>query len=187
MPQSLSFGFSLSSAVRKSLRVALSALGLLLFTVQSDARTNRQLPQKPAPGSQITQVITPLELDKVIERELAGGQKHGYQITLSEGQYARVSVDPQGIDLAIRMFGLDGKQIAVFDSETLVMSLWAVSDQVTRELMTGYYADLKKGLGRGEALRQVQLGMLKRRNRQHPFYWASFIQAGEWANLEGKR
>jgi CHAT domain-containing protein/tetratricopeptide (TPR) repeat protein len=72
-------------------------------------------------------------------------------------------------------------------AETLVMSLWPVSDYVTRELMTDYYSGLKKGLGRGEALRQAQLTMMKRKGRQHPFYWASFIQAGEWANLDGKR
>jgi CHAT domain-containing protein/lipopolysaccharide biosynthesis regulator YciM len=72
-------------------------------------------------------------------------------------------------------------------AETLVMSLWPVSDYVTREMMTGYYQNLKQGQGRGAALRQVQLGMLKRKGREHPFYWASFIQSGEWANLNGKR
>lgn len=72
-------------------------------------------------------------------------------------------------------------------TETLVMSLWPVSDYVTRELMIAYYKGLKQRLGRGESLRQVQLSMLKRRGREHPFYWASFIQSGEWANLEGKR
>jgi hypothetical protein len=41
--------------------------------------------------------------------------------------------------------------------------------------------------GRGKALRQAQLTMLKRKGRQHPFYWASFIQCGEWANLDGER
>lgn len=72
-------------------------------------------------------------------------------------------------------------------AETVVMSLWPVSDYATRELMTSYYKGLKKGLGRGEALRQTKLAMLKRRDRQHPFYWASFIQSGEWAGLDGKR
>lgn len=72
-------------------------------------------------------------------------------------------------------------------AETLVMSLWPVSDETTRELMTSYYTGLRKGLGRGEALRQTQLAMLARKGRQHPFYWASFIQSGEWANLDGKR
>jgi CHAT domain-containing protein/Tfp pilus assembly protein PilF len=72
-------------------------------------------------------------------------------------------------------------------AETLVMSLWPVSDYVTREMMTEYYTGLKKGLGRGEALRQAELAMLRHKGRQHPFYWASFIQSGEWANLDGQR
>ena len=72
-------------------------------------------------------------------------------------------------------------------TETLVTSLWPVSDFVTREMMTSYYQGLKQGQGRGEALRQAQLSMLRRKTRQHPFYWAGFIQFGEWANLEGKR
>jgi CHAT domain-containing protein len=72
-------------------------------------------------------------------------------------------------------------------AESVVMSMWPVSDYVTRELMTNYYKNLKNGMGRGEALRQVQLEMIKRPNRRHPFYWASFIQSGEWANLDGHR
>jgi CHAT domain-containing protein len=54
-------------------------------------------------------------------------------------------------------------------------------------MMTAYYQNLKQGSGRGEALRQVQLGMLHHKGREHPFYWAGFIQSGEWANLNGKR
>lgn len=72
-------------------------------------------------------------------------------------------------------------------AESLVMSLWPISDYPTRQLMTGYYRNLKQGMGRGEALRQVQLDMVKKNPNLHPFYWANFIQAGEWANLEGKR
>jgi CHAT domain-containing protein len=84
------------------------------------------------------------------------------------------------------VFGLR-RAFVLAGAETLVMSLWPVSDYVTRELMTGYYQNLKQGLGRGAALRQVQLDMLQRKGRSHPFYWASFIQAGEWANLDGNR
>lgn len=85
--------------------------------------------------------------------------------------------------------GVYGLRRAFFlaGTESLVMSLWPISDYVTRELMTEYYTGLKKGLGRGEALRQAQLAMMKQKGRQHPFYWASFIQSGEWANLDGKR
>jgi CHAT domain-containing protein len=85
--------------------------------------------------------------------------------------------------------GVYGLRRSVFlaGAETLVMSLWPVSDYVTREMMAAYYTGLRNGLGRGEALREVQLSMLKRKNRSHPFYWASFIQAGEWAALDGRR
>jgi len=41
-------------------------------------------------------------------------------------------------------------------------------------------------MGSGEALRRVQLEMLKRNRRLHPFYWANFIHSGEWASLDGK-
>ena len=72
-------------------------------------------------------------------------------------------------------------------SESLVMTLWAVSDASSRETMAAYYAGLRAGLGRGDALRQAKLEMLKRTDRRHPFYWASFIQSGEWASLDGRR
>jgi CHAT domain-containing protein len=72
-------------------------------------------------------------------------------------------------------------------AESLVMSLWPASDNATRKLMASYYRNLKQGMGRGESLRLVQLDMLKSSPRLHPFYWANFIQSGEWANLDGKR
>jgi CHAT domain-containing protein/Tfp pilus assembly protein PilF len=72
-------------------------------------------------------------------------------------------------------------------AESLVMSLWPISDFTTRTLMTSYYQNLKQGMGRGEALRQVQLDMLKKNPKLHPFYWANFIQSGDWGDLEGRR
>jgi CHAT domain-containing protein len=72
-------------------------------------------------------------------------------------------------------------------AETQVMSLWPVSDEGTQKLMVAYYERLRAGKGRGEALRHVQLNMLGSKTRKHPFFWASFIQSGEWANLRGKR
>jgi CHAT domain-containing protein len=72
-------------------------------------------------------------------------------------------------------------------TESLVMSLWPVNDSIARETMVAYYAGLRAGLGRGDALRLSKLTMLNRKVRQHPFYWASFIQSGEWANLDDRR
>jgi CHAT domain-containing protein len=79
------------------------------------------------------------------------------------------------------------RALVLAGAETQMMSLWPVSDEGTRDLMVAYYKALQAGQGRGESLRQVQLQMLTRSNRQHPFYWASFIQSGEWASLDGKR
>ncbi len=79
------------------------------------------------------------------------------------------------------------RALVLAGSESQVMSLWAVSDWGTRDLMVDYYRALQQGQGRGEALRQVQLRMLRSKNRQHPYYWAGFIQSGEWGNLDGKR
>lgn len=79
------------------------------------------------------------------------------------------------------------RALVLAGTESQLMSLWPVSDRSTRDLMIGYYKLLTKGQGRGEALRQVQLEMLRNKSHRHPYYWASFIQTGEWANLEGKR
>ncbi len=84
------------------------------------------------------------------------------------------------------VFGLR-RAFVLAGAESMVMSLWQVSDYTTREMITAYYTGLKNGRGRGEALRQAELAMLKRKGREHPFYWASFIESGEWANLNGQR
>jgi CHAT domain-containing protein len=79
------------------------------------------------------------------------------------------------------------RALVLAGSETQVLSLWPVLDNRTVSLMAGYYGRLMKGEGRSEALRQIQLEMLKDVKLRHPHYWGSFIQAGEWANLDGQR
>jgi CHAT domain-containing protein/Tfp pilus assembly protein PilF len=78
------------------------------------------------------------------------------------------------------------RALVLAGSESQVMSLWKVSDEGTQELMTEYYTRLQRGEGRTEALRQVQLEMIRGEKRKHPFYWASFIQSGAWTTLDGK-
>ncbi|MDX6270948.1 MAG: hypothetical protein QOD28_2171 [Acidobacteriota bacterium] len=99
------------------------------------------------------------------------------------------------------------RALVLAGSESQVMSLWQVSDAATRDLMKAYYTRLQRGEGRTEALRQVQLEMLKGAtkvqdgaqertllgavvgkaqavNYSHPYYWASFIQSGAWSGVE---
>ena len=99
------------------------------------------------------------------------------------------------------------RALVLAGSESQVMSLWQVADAATRDLMTAYYRLLLAGEGRTEALRQVQLEMLKgagpaqagsRRgvgaelgaaqvtDRRHPYYWAAFIQSGDWRGMQAQ-
>ncbi|MGB8511034.1 MAG: tetratricopeptide repeat protein [Pyrinomonadaceae bacterium] len=78
------------------------------------------------------------------------------------------------------------RALVLAGAESELMSLWPVSDEATGELMSEYYKRLKAGEGRTEALRQVQLKMLRSKDRTHPYFWASFIPVGDWRSLDGK-
>jgi CHAT domain-containing protein/Tfp pilus assembly protein PilF len=67
--------------------------------------------------AQEAQEVEVLEQGKPIERELAGGQSHTYQIGLAEGDYLMVVVEQRGIDVAVKMLGPEGKQILEIDAE----------------------------------------------------------------------
>src|SRR5262249_2630985 len=59
-----------------------------------------------------------LEPGKPLERELAGGQVHSYQLTLAADQYLRLVVDQRGIDVVVKLFGPDEKELLEVDSPT---------------------------------------------------------------------
>jgi CHAT domain-containing protein/Tfp pilus assembly protein PilF len=78
------------------------------------------------------------------------------------------------------------RALVLAGAESELMSLWRVDDAATSDMMVEYYKRLKNGEGRTEGLRQVQLKMLRSKDRSHPYYWASFIPVGDWRNLDGK-
>jgi len=59
--------------------------------------------------------IHPLAFGAPLERELAGGQTHQYQVTLSAGQYLQVTVAQRGIDVVLKVMGPDGQQLLESD------------------------------------------------------------------------
>ena len=75
------------------------------------------------------------------------------------------------------------RALVIAGAESLVMSLWQVDDAATKDLMSGYYARLKAGKGRSSALRDVQLELAAKKEYAHPYYWASFLPAGDSAPL----
>jgi tetratricopeptide (TPR) repeat protein len=76
------------------------------------------------------------------------------------------------------------RAFVIAGAESLLMSLWRVSDDGTQSLMTQYYQQLlQQKVGRSEALRNVQLRMLKDTENplyHHPYYWAAFLLSGNW-------
>jgi CHAT domain-containing protein len=75
------------------------------------------------------------------------------------------------------------RALVIAGAESLVMTLWQVDDLATRDLMTGYYARLQAGRGRGAALRDTQLAIAAQAKYAHPYFWASFLAAGADAPL----
>jgi CHAT domain-containing protein len=69
-------------------------------------------------------------------------------------------------------------------AESLLMSLWTVSDEGTKELMIKYYQRLLQNQGRSEAWHQTQLEMLNSQQYQHPYFWAAFVPVGDWTAME---
>ncbi|MEM6432633.1 MAG: CHAT domain-containing tetratricopeptide repeat protein [Cyanobacteria bacterium P01_D01_bin.115] len=77
------------------------------------------------------------------------------------------------------------RAFAIAGAESQMLSLWQVSDFGTQSLMARYYENLTAGMGRSEALREVQLEMIEEGGEySHPYYWAAFILAGDWRPLE---
>jgi MYXO-CTERM domain-containing protein len=71
------------------------------------------------------------------------------------------------------------RSLTLAGAESLVMSLWKVDDDATRDLMITYYDALSTGGNRAASLRDVQLSMRRGGRYAHPYYWASFIALGE--------
>jgi CHAT domain-containing protein len=62
--------------------------------------------------AQVTPEPQPLLPGQPVERELAGGQAHTYQIKLTTGQFMRVVIEQKGIDVAVALVASDGEQLS---------------------------------------------------------------------------
>jgi CHAT domain-containing protein len=69
-----------------------------------------------------------------------------------------------------RSFGLAG-------ARTIVMSLWKIPDEQTRDLMIGFYTRLLSGKSKAEALRSTQLDL--KAKKPEPYFWGAFICQGD--------
>jgi len=82
------------------------------------------------------------------------------------------------------VFGLR-RAFQVAGAKTVIMSLWSVEDETTRQWMgTLYREHFLNGKDTGESVRAASLQVLRQRRAKHqsthPFYWGAFIAAGDW-------
>jgi CHAT domain-containing protein len=64
----------------------------------------------------------------------------------------------------------------------LVVSLWAVNDKATSELMVRFYRKMlgPERLSPAAALRATQIEMSRDKRWQSPYFWGAFVLQGEW-------
>ena len=80
------------------------------------------------------------------------------------------------------MYGLR-RAFVLAGARAQVMSLWQVDGVATKDLMIALYQRLRSGDPLSEALGETQRQMLGDQRLAHPYYWASFIQLGDWRPL----
>lgn len=58
----------------------------------------------------------PLNLNKVIERNLTGGERHQYQLVIGEGWYIHLEVEQRGVDVVLLFYAPGGGQLLQIDT-----------------------------------------------------------------------
>jgi CHAT domain-containing protein len=62
-------------------------------------------------------------------------------------------------------------------AQSLILSLWDVHDDSTKEFMVEFYTQLQAGRSQAEAMRSASISL--RRHRPHPYHWAPFLLIGK--------
>jgi CHAT domain-containing protein len=88
-----------------------------------------------------------------------------------------------GLGKEVRGEGLMGLTRAFLyaGAPRVIVSLWNVNDRATAELMASLYRGiLREGKAPAAALRAAQLELRKQKRWSSPYYWAAFVENGEW-------
>jgi CHAT domain-containing protein/Tfp pilus assembly protein PilF len=127
------------------------------------------------------------EFQSLVLSQIPGAKEDGY-LTLDEimnldwnARLVVLSACETGRGKIRRGEGVIGLTRAVMYAGTpaAVVSLWSVSDEGTRELMTRFFEKMiRQGMSKEEALRQAKLEMLKGKF-SNPYYWSAFVMYGE--------
>jgi CHAT domain-containing protein len=86
-----------------------------------------------------------------------------------------------GLGQLIRGEGIEGLNRAFFyaGASSVLLSLWAINDQASYQLIERFYFHLRSSESITNALRRAKLEMIESGVLAHPYYWGSFIVTGE--------
>jgi CHAT domain-containing protein/Tfp pilus assembly protein PilF len=106
--------------------------------------------------------------------------KEIYNLNLNS-DLVTLSACQTGLGQLIRGEGIEGINRAFFyaGASSVLMSLWAVNDQATYQLMERFYTHLRSSDSIMNALRKAKLEMIDSGTLSHPYYWAGFIISGK--------
>lgn len=129
---------------------------------------------RPARSSIVLKLDDDPEQDGFLQmREIFNLKLNSDLVTLSACQ--------TGWGQLIRGEGIEGLNRSFFyaGSSSILMSLWAVNDQATYQLMERFYIHLRSSQSIMNALRKAKLEMITSDTLSHPYYWAGFIISGK--------
>jgi CHAT domain-containing protein/Tfp pilus assembly protein PilF len=121
-----------------------------------------------------------LALDKDQKEDGLLRMKEIYNLNLNS-DLVTLSACQTGLGQLIRGEGIEGINRAFFyaGASSVLMSLWAVNDQATYQLMERFYTHLRSSDTIMKALRKAKLEMISSGTLSHPYYWAGFIISGK--------
>ena len=103
------------------------------------------------------------------------------ELNLSGTELVTLSACSTGLGSQATGEGVYGLQrsLRVAGAHSTLLSLWEVDDNATKIFMLKYYKLLKQGVGRAEALRQVQRELRGQAGWSHPHFWAAWQLSGD--------
>jgi CHAT domain-containing protein/Tfp pilus assembly protein PilF len=86
---------------------------LVTFASVAGAPTGQEKPVSTGPSPSD---VIPLIIDTPLTHEMNGGEAHTYRVTITSGQYLRVLVNQQGIDVVVSLVDPKGQKVLEVDS-----------------------------------------------------------------------
>jgi CHAT domain-containing protein/Tfp pilus assembly protein PilF len=86
-----------------------------------------------------------------------------------------------GLGQLIRGEGIEGLSRAFFyaGASSVLLSLWAINDQASYQLLERFYFHLRSSDSIMNALRQAKLELIDSDVLNHPYYWSGFVIIGD--------